>query len=236
MIEMQTGSWRTPRWIGSLVLSFALVLVASGCSPRDAAGLEVRFDGTLVAVNCGTWIRGVRVTDADSGRAVWTSQATQTKNETGIDDVGEVVVGVLPSARWSASTYEPNPRPERWRFVITSFGEPTVVEVADADLKPGMVYRADGTSLPASQFNRRVCNPPPISPKAALLVALAGLVALALGIAGGLQRRGRRVSAVEGDNLSFLPPPPPRGWSPPPPRSGWSPTDGSPPAGPKRRP
>lgn len=214
---------RWTRWIPTAVLMCVVVLVASGCLATDAAGLQVRPDGTLVAVNCGTWIREVTVTDADSGRKVWSAHATQTKEDEGIDDVGTVVIGVLPSARWSGSEYQPNPRPQRWRVTATGLGETTVIEVPDAGLKPGRVYREGGKSMSEARFDQSVCSGMPISLRASRLLFLALVVAVALGIAGVRLRQRRRPHARSlGDHdLTSLPPPP----------HAVAPADGDPPAG-----
>jgi hypothetical protein len=179
----------------------AAVLASSGCVAVDRSG--VRFDrrGDPAAVNCGTWISAVRVSDAETGRAVWAVEVSRrgTRQE---DDVGEVSLGVLPRPGWRQITpYSPTPRPRRWRFDVESgFGRATFTVPDDG--AHDVVYLEHGTESP-EHFQNVTCAGPAASfasfvTSGHLLIArsvvLCGVLALALLLA----RRGRPEPASAG--------------------------------------
>lgn len=201
-----------PRSVGLALLVLFLSLAATACSPPDEAGVEVAPDGSLVARNCGTSIHRIDVTDAQSGREIWSAHATESDSEPGLQTRGRIKFGTLPGSRWVGSEYRPTPEPEVWRVELSTFGPPTVIDLTAEKLEPGRVYRPDGTSVAESRFYESVCNSVPLVPLPGALgtAAIGGVLLLGAAAFGWLiLGRGRSRSAVvDGVNLALLPPPP----------------------------
>jgi len=172
-----------------------LVVAAGSCIASNQAGVVVRADGTPVAINCGTWISRVTVKDADSGRVLWSASATESDTG-GVDDVGEVVLGELPSDRWKEGTpLLSGSSPREWLFEIESLSDTTAI-TAPASSSPGEVHRSAGTES-LDRFWDQTCPGLPFSKTVRQVVLIIVLAAAAASIAVGLLRSRRIRSANE---------------------------------------
>ena len=103
------------RWASGVALLASMVLL-SGCSPDNVTGVGLSMQRMPQLHNCGTWFRAVTVTDAETGREIWSAEKSSDANEYGVADV---TVGVLPDADWVEGTaISVDPRPAVWRFAI----------------------------------------------------------------------------------------------------------------------
>lgn len=184
---------RHRRW--AIALSCCLLVVSGSCIAANHAAVLVRADGTPVAINCGTWISRVTVKDAASERVLWSASATESDTG-GIDDVGEVVLGELPSDRWKESApLLPGSSPQEWLFEIESLSETTTVTVP-AFGSPEEVYRSAGTES-LDRFWDQTCTGLPFSSTTRQVVSIVVVAAAVTAIAVGLLRRRRIRSANE---------------------------------------
>jgi hypothetical protein len=166
----------------------------SGCSPPNEVG--VRFDATdrPVVVNCGTWIDGVSVSDADTGRAVWAAHATPLRNG-GLQTRGYISVGTLPGSLWTETApLAVNPRPANLRFSVESFGH-VVIDVSAASIQENRVYRSGARSESLSHFNEQTCSGIPLSTNQVRIGLVAVALATAAGVALSRIRRRKRDTA-----------------------------------------
>lgn len=162
---------RGRRLIGGTAAAL-LALLLSGCTEMDANALT-RVAGRPAVVNCGSWIRSVSVSDADSHRLVWSAQVTSsrstvttsvavgTTSASGLSErftVGQVELGTIPSRNWEErGRPELDPPPTRWQFVIN--GSVTMV-ANDSDLQEDR-YFARGHNMSFDDFRDEVCNDNP---------------------------------------------------------------------------
>jgi hypothetical protein len=166
-----------------MVLMAALM---TGCPARDDTGVGLGKQGLPVVVNCVAWISRVDVTDADTGRRVWTAHAARTG-----DGVRSVVLGSVPDRTWVEDhPLALDPRPATWRFVVEAIDD-VVVVVSDAEFDPGRVHRPGNKTLSARKFRQETCSGIPISDRLFRFTA-AGAAALGVGTTLFLRHRRRR--------------------------------------------
>src|SRR5262245_26078218 len=119
-----------PRWL-PLGVAAGLFLLA-GCGPPDKVGVRFESAGEPVVTNCGTWISGIRVSDADTGRVIWEASAVPAHNG-GLQTVDHVRLGELPGAGWQeVQPVVTSPGPATWRFEIDSINDTTIDVPASA--------------------------------------------------------------------------------------------------------
>jgi hypothetical protein len=166
-----------------------MALLMTGCPAANHTGVGLGKEGLPVVVNCGTWIRRVDVTDADTGRRVWTAHAARTAE--GMDDVGSVALGSLPGRTWVEDhPLALEPRPATWRFMVEALGDDAVVVVvSDGEFEPGRVHRPGNRTLSARQFREETCSGIPISVRTLRLMLAAAAV---IGVGTTLVLRSRR--------------------------------------------
>jgi hypothetical protein len=190
------------RGLGVICVLFCAVAL-SGCSPSRAHGVRMGDDGIPRVVSCGAWITSVDVSDARSGRSLWSARATSS------DGYGEssVDVGSLPNFDWVATgPPEPARHPKTWRFVIGLGDHKDVIVVTDSQFAVGRVFvPGRNQSVSAGHFDNETCNGFPISASALRVLALVALL-------GGFALFGVIVSAVKRERRRV----PPTGWYPDP--------------------
>jgi hypothetical protein len=168
------------------------VLLSSSCTAADITAVQFDVAGNPGAVDCGTWISRVAVFDAQTGRRIWEVEAVSRRR--GVDDVGEVHLGVLPSRRWrEVSPFSPAPRPASWRFDVWSgFARPTTITVPGRG-EVGTVYTSAGRQS-VRHFHDQTCAGLALSPMAVLgfVGLLLGGALLAIGLAVSRTREVRR--------------------------------------------
>src|SRR4051794_12733573 len=81
-----------------LVVPLGVVLV--GCGPPSVNGVDATSNGVPIVRNCGTYISGVRVLDADSRRLVWAAGVSSDVPTRNARSVSQVTVGQLPDTTW----------------------------------------------------------------------------------------------------------------------------------------
>jgi len=156
------GLWKgVARWwrrglVGVAVIAACTILAS--CSPANRTGITVTEAGVPVLRNCGAFFRDVQVSDAETGRTVWSAGKPTGTNEFG---VSEVELGVQPDKDWVErvpATIEP--RPVMWRFAIQFRDwDPETILVADADLANGQIYRPGKSGhISEKSFTHDVCG------------------------------------------------------------------------------
>lgn len=171
-----------------LLLLTALGVV--GCTAANYTGVSLGTDGVPVVINCGTWIERVEVTDADTGRRVWSAQAVKSPDG-GIPGRATVGLGSPPSQWTEDSPLALEPRPSMWRFTVEALDE-VVIVVSDTDFQPDRVYRPGNESESASRFDRQTCSGIPVSPSV-LRVGFAGAAVVGGAVVALSLRRRRRL-------------------------------------------
>jgi hypothetical protein len=172
-----------------VVALVGLSIGLTGCSPPDSPAVEVDGRGLPRVVNCGSSIGAVEVSDADTGRAVWSASVDTADDGSG--SVGDVTLGELVPSWVEHSPLALDPRPSTWRFDVSA-GKDTTIVVPDDELRPGRVHRPGGTES-ASRYDERTCTGYPLSVTGirvvfAVVVALSIVAAL---VARALVRRPR---------------------------------------------
>jgi hypothetical protein len=164
----------------------------SGCPAKDRTAVGANSDGVPVIDNCGTWIGAVKVTDADTGRVIWSAHATK-GNDDGVATRGEVTVGQLPTKTWvEDSGLAMEPRPRSWRFDVDATTDAKIV-VPDAGLNPTQVWRQGGKSQSIGNWNDTKCSSLPISLTASRIILL-GMFVVAGGAAAAIVIKRRRAT------------------------------------------
>lgn len=183
----------------ALVIVLASGSLLTACSPDDITGVKLSDAGRPILVNCGAYFLGVKVSDADTAREVWTAGKSPGSSEYG---VGEIAVGVVPESDWTASALHLQPTPSNWRFVITRLGydEPLTLTVANADLSVDEVFIPDsGKKVAADTFIGKTCGYDPPIPRASqrVMIILFGVAAvpIAVVLVGRNRRRRQREAA-----------------------------------------
>src|SRR4051812_46377017 len=77
-----------------------LGVLLGGCSPPSINGVDATSDGVPIVRNCGAYISGVRVIDADSRRLVWAAGVSSGVPTRSARSVGQVTIGQLPDSTW----------------------------------------------------------------------------------------------------------------------------------------
>jgi Protein of unknown function (DUF2510) len=205
--------------VGALVAG----LVLTACSPPDRPAVKLSSDGSPVLLNCGTWIRGIEVYDADSGRLVWSASKQDLSTGYG---VAEVEVGLLPTdADWiEIAPLQMTPAPTTWRFVDVGVSSRTTLEVASEKLstEAAFVFR-DGTSTSLEDYRRDTCgygpwlDTLPVLNGVLFVLVVGGAVLLVGALLGRNRSRLARRNAI-GESFAIGPSVvlPPAGWYPEP--------------------
>ena len=152
-------------WIGATALACTTLL--SGCSPANQNALT-RINGMPAVINCGAYVDQIAVRDGDTGRLVWAAHLDQTvqtaqpvptvqaEQPEKLWPADAVVVGVLPADNWiEDATYEPDPTPAKWEFLIED--PPQRLSALDTDIVEG-TYLYEGRKLTYEQFRNDVCE------------------------------------------------------------------------------
>ena len=149
--RIQFAPWRRVILLAGVL---GVAVVSTGCSPDDVSAVGLHNDLPSIS-NCGTWITGVRASDAQTGRVVWAAHRTS-----GDYGVAMVVVGTSPGQGWLETTsLLKKPRPAVWKFEIdTGRADPTIMRVEHSLLVSARVVTEDGESYTPQTFHDDRCG------------------------------------------------------------------------------
>jgi hypothetical protein len=184
-----SGSRRAAIPLAAVVLTLSV----SGCSPQDLSAIRSSPSGLPQVENCGGHIRTLDVSDAESGRPIWSIAAAENARP-----VGTVEVGLPPTGWRQDEPFDPEPLPEVWRLDLETAAGRTAIDVADADLQRDAVVFEDGSTESFESFKESTCPPIPESTRILLRNAMFGGIAVVC-LAGGsslLIARRRRIDAA----------------------------------------
>jgi hypothetical protein len=134
-----------------------LAAVIAGCSAANVNGVDATGDRVPIVRNCGTWIVGIRVLDAESRRVLWAA-SEHPEGSGSRHGVAEIAVGRLPDSSWAEETpLALSPRPVRWSFEIDS-GRVETLTLLDGEIHPGFVARPGRGSTTAAYFRDTTCG------------------------------------------------------------------------------
>lgn len=181
------------RPVAILVAAVLLTLSVPGCSPQDLSAIRSSPSGLPQVENCGSHIRALAVSDAESGRPIWSIAVAEDARP-----AGTVEVGRLPTGWRQDAAFDPEPLPEVWRLDIETSAGRTVIEVADADLQSDAVVFEGGSTESFESFEESTCPPIPESTRIVLRNVMFGGIAV-ICLAGGISlliARRRRVDST----------------------------------------